>query len=144
MPNKSVFLFKRCFVDIGFDVCNGLRHWNCLLKLGKYQIPMDLSRDLSLQNRVFKNLFNYDIYINQRWKIRVTQQKPQYSIECFQVAIGRSNFDQFVLALKKKTNKRKHHQFYRYFLINISFYFHSSTYYLILLLQQFSPHKKLN
>lgn len=30
------------------------------------------------------------------------------------------------------------------FLINISFYFHSSTYYLILLLQQFSPHKKLN
>lgn len=30
MPNKSVLLFKRCFVDIGFDVCNGLRHWNCL------------------------------------------------------------------------------------------------------------------
>lgn len=63
MPNKSVLPFKRCFVDIGFDVCNGLRHWNCLLKLGKYHIPMDLSRDLSLQNRVFKNLFNYDISI---------------------------------------------------------------------------------
>lgn len=63
MPNKSVLPFKRCFVDIGFDVCNGLRHWNCLLKLGKYQIPMDLSRDISLQNRVFKNLFNYDISI---------------------------------------------------------------------------------
>lgn len=45
--------------------------------------------------------------------------------------------------MKKKT-QTKNPQFYQYFLINISFYFHSSTYYLILLLQQFSPHKKWN
>lgn len=32
MANTSVLLFKHCFVDSGFDVCNGLRHWNYLLK----------------------------------------------------------------------------------------------------------------
>lgn len=47
--------------------------------------------------------------------------------------------------MKKKT-QTKNPQFYQYFLINISFYFHSSTYYLILLLQQFftTQEMKLN
>lgn len=46
--------------------------------------------------------------------------------------------------IEKENKQTKTSSVLSKFLINISFYFHSSTYYLILLLQQFSPHKKLN